>query len=107
MTLLFLDFFPARRKFNIHHIFSTNPEIKIGQRYRKLLNGTGYFSFDVASARVKALANQLMSVVLVIFITAKLADGRSEIRTIGKAAGQRVWPVINYPEESVGSTKAA
>lgn len=41
-------------KFGIHHIFSANPWLKIGQRYHKLLNGMGHFPFNVATAKVKA-----------------------------------------------------
>lgn len=52
-----LMIFTSIEKFNIHYIFSANPGLKIGQRYHKLLNGTHHFPFDVATVKVKALAN--------------------------------------------------
>lgn len=49
-----LIIFSCMEKFSIHHIFSANPWLKIGQRYHKLLNGMGHFPFNVATVKVKA-----------------------------------------------------
>lgn len=52
-------------KFNIHQIFSAYHRLKIGQRYHKLETGHTISLLMWPQWKSKALANQLMSVVLV------------------------------------------
>ena len=42
---MYLKIFTSIEKFNIHHIFSADRGLKIGQRYHKLLNGDTLFPF--------------------------------------------------------------
>lgn len=56
-SLYAFDDFHQYREIQLHYIFSANPGLKIGQRYHKLQNRTHHFPFDVATVKVKALAN--------------------------------------------------